>query len=388
MRILFGFHVGSNTGYAITSLEKVFFAAGSKLVEDPSHDLYFSFKNLSKGPPQSLPDGFSNIVAFDFSDVSEANMGSFAKYCRERRIELVVFVDLEPVHPLVKALKSAGVDTVLTYWGAPVSRIPTGMAGAINLRIKRLLVALSSSKVDGLIFESKSMADSAVHGRGFPSSKVVFSYLGVDIDRFSPRRRTEINSRFGFDPAKKLVIYSGHMEERKGVSVIIEAAGILLNEKKRKDVCFLLCGNKPGEADGFERRVKELGVADSVKFGGYRDDLPELFASGFCCVIASTGWDSFTYSSIEMTASGLPLVVSRLQGLAEAALDGVTGLHFTPGDSLELAEKICLLLDHPEEAERLGRNGRARAEKELHFEHHAAELAMIFTDFMRSPMRR
>lgn len=41
------------------------------------------------------------------------------------------------------------------------------------------------------------------------------------------------------------------------------------------------------------------------------------------------------------------------------------GLHFTPGDALELAGCIEKLLDHPELAAELGRNGRKRCEEEL-----------------------
>ena len=54
-------------------------------------------------------------------------------------------------------------------------------------------------------------------------------------------------------------------------------------------------------------------------------------------VIALTGWDSFTLSSVEMAPCGFPLVVSRLQGLIETADDGGTGYLFDMDDHNALA---------------------------------------------------
>ena len=55
------------------------------------------------------------------------------------------------------------------------------------------------------------------------------------------------------------------------------------------------------------------------------DDLSRIFPCCYAGVIASTGWDSFTVSSLEMASSGLPLVVSNLQGLSESIEADVTG---------------------------------------------------------------
>lgn len=61
-------------------------------------------------------------------------------------------------------------------------------------------------------------------------------------------------------------------------------------------------------------------------------------------------------------------MLSRLQGLAEAVVDGETGLLFEPGDSAALARAMEKLLDDPELARRLGRSARLRVERELDVE--------------------
>ena len=91
----------------------------------------------------------------------------------------------------------------------------------------------------------------------------------------------------------------------------------------------------------------------------------QIFQSAFCGVLPSSGWDSFTLSSVEMAATGLPIVASHLQGLAEAVRHEHTGLLFEPGSALALANALERLLDRPAFAAELGRNGRTRCEREL-----------------------
>ena len=61
---------------------------------------------------------------------------------------------------------------------------------------------------------------------------------------------------------------------------------------------------------------------------------------------------------VEAFAHGLPVVCSRLGGMAEVVRDGVSGLHFNPGDAADLAAKIQSLVDDPERARRMGEAAR------------------------------
>ena len=44
--------------------------------------------------------------------------------------------------------------------------------------------------------------------------------------------------------------------------------------------------------------------------------------------------------------------------MAEIVEDGVTGLHFSPGDAEDLSSKVCWAVDHPEAMRRMGTNAR------------------------------
>ena len=77
-------------------------------------------------------------------------------------------------------------------------------------------------------------------------------------------------------------------------------------------------------------------------------------------IIASTGWDSFTISSLEMASSGLPLLVSNLQGLAETIDEGKTGYSFEPGSHIELSELVIFMLNNENIRNHMGENARKR----------------------------
>ena len=110
-----------------------------------------------------------------------------------------------------------------------------------------------------------------------------------------------------------------------------------------------------------------------------------IFQSAFCGVIPSTGWDSFTLSSVEMAATGLPVVASRLQGLAEAVVDGQTGLLFEAGNASALADALEALLDDPARAHAYGLAGRRRSELELSLKRQQERFAAALRRRLGSP---
>ncbi|MGH7380630.1 MAG: glycosyltransferase family 4 protein [Candidatus Methylomirabilales bacterium] len=361
---LFLLHTGSNVGYAISPLETLFYESGLELGGEDRGRVHFAFRHLDGGHPRSVPQDFTNVIAFDFTDTSPGNIERLAAYVRQHHIRLVLIFDIQPIHPLFRPLRQAGVKTILSYHGAQIS----SYMPAWKLTIKRLQIATSRSRVDGLIFESQAMADCAVYGRGVPQHMIDIVPLGVDTARFRPDRTDYAYRTLMIPRDRKIVIYAGHMERRKGVHSLIEAAIELLVKRKRADISFLICGNKGDESKEFEQMYAGLGIEDSIRFGGYRDDLAQLYTSCFCGVIPSIGWDSFTYASVEMAAAGLPVVASRLQGLPEAVLDGQTGLLFEPGNAKALANCLEVLLDRPEIAAEFGRRGRQRCERELNID--------------------
>lgn len=351
----------TNVGYAIGLLERLFYEVALDLAGGDSKSVYFAFPSTSSGPPRSLPAEFAQIIEFDVKDSSPANLRRLDAILSARGIDFVLTFDMQPVHPAYRVMRNAGVRTIVSYWGAPISSLKPPW----NRWLKRVRIELSRSRVDGLIFESRAMADLAIRGRGVPPAMIDVVMLGVDTDRFRPGRSVYVHDALDIPANRRVVVFSGHCTPRKGIPTLIEAAIELLHVRKRQDVCFVLCGNQGDESKAYEAMYSDLGIDEWIRFVGYRDDMLPIFQSAFCGVIPSSGWDSFTMSSVEMAATALPIVASRLQGLAEAVLDCDTGLLCEPGNARSLADCIELLLDDPVQARAYGQAGRARVEREL-----------------------
>lgn len=223
------------------------------------------------------------------------------------------------------------------------------------------------------------MADTAVLGRGVPKHRVSVVPLGVNTELYCPNKKDAdyVYHAFSIPLTRKVFVFSGHMEPRKGVHIILRAAKALLHQHQRSDWHILLLGTLGPDRDRLLAEIRGDPAFWHVTFGGYRDDIPQIHRGCFAGIIASTGWDSLTMSSMEMQSSGLPLLVSDLPGLREAISDGETGFLFPAGDHDALAVQMATLLDGCEIRNTLSNNARARIRQHFSREAQVANLVSL-----------
>jgi glycosyltransferase involved in cell wall biosynthesis len=359
--ILILFHCESNTGYAIERLEEVFFRMALALVGEQAR-IHVGYPSMEKGRSRGIPADFEQYLIVDTASTDLISTERVCDYVRTHKIDTLFGFDQPVNRPLYSHLRNAGVRHFISYWGAPMSDV----VGFAKLLLKRIEVSLHRSGPDHYIFESHGMARSAVQGRGIPRSKVHVVYLGVDARRFHPDSADTqyVYRTFGIEPQRRIFFYSGHMEPRKGVKTIMHAAQILAR-RQRRDWHILLLGNQPGEERWLLDELGEGTARSHVTFGGYRDDIERIHRGCHAGIIASTGWDSLTMSSLEMQASGLPLIVSNLPGLNEAVEDGYSGILFPPGDAFALADVMDVLLEDAQYGRTLSQNAVRRVREKF-----------------------
>ncbi len=353
-------HCPSNTGYAITPLEKTFYEMSLVLVDGDSSKIHFAYPDMNKGPSTALPENFGNYLVLNTKTKDMEEIDNAARYIRKNKIDVVFGFDLPVKRAIYKNIRKAGVRKIVSYWGAPMSSI----FGPIKRILKKIDVALSVHGPDHYIFESHGMADTAVLGRGILRKNTSVAYLGIDTNRFrpAPEDKQYAFNLLGIPEHKKLFFYAGHMEPRKGIATIMQAANAIAERRNHDDCLILLFGNKNGEEIPYLKILSEKAKG-LVMFGGYRTDLNLIQRSCYAAIIASSGWDSFPRSGVEMQASGLPLIYSDLPGLREAGENNKSGLMFQAGNDGELALKMELLLDQPLLRDQLSHGARRRAEE-------------------------
>ena len=373
---------GSRVGFAIEPLVRAFVQASLALNGKERSSAHLAFTDIVDVKEAESRFGTHHLVAFDATTAARSEYERMHAYLRRHRVRLAMLLDVQPASPFVRFLRRAGVSCVLGYWGAEIS----SRGSFLKQLLKILTVRVPSPyRVDGLIFESKAMARIAVEARGCPASMIEVVNTGVDPTRFAERGSTPyVHETFDLPLNKKIVVYAGHAHERKGIGALMDAAVSLVCRRKRSDLLFLICGNRPHETEEWLHRIAGTGAESSVLFAGYRSDMPKILTHADVGVVPSSGWDSFPMTALEMQAAGLPLVASRLGGIPETLVAGNTALLVEPGDSDDLAEKIEYLVDRPDECRRLGINGRRHVTANLTVAHQVARLAEVFERRLRA----
>lgn len=175
----------------------------------------------------------------------------------------------------------------------------------------------------------------------------------------------------------------GVLEPRKGQTHFLHAAAQVA--AAHPGATFWVVGplsfsDHASYADGLRRLAAELGIADRVRFTGFRTDVPNLMAGMDVVVLASTGFESLPTVLIEAMALGRPVVATGVGGVEEIVRDNETGLIVAPGDPRALAQAILRLIA-PEGA-MLGAKGQADARIRFAPARFEKELAGCYTDLL------
>ncbi|HEV7806866.1 MAG TPA: glycosyltransferase [Solirubrobacteraceae bacterium] len=103
----------------------------------------------------------------------------------------------------------------------------------------------------------------------------------------------------------------------------------------------------------------QLGVAERVRFCGFRADVDNVYGAADVVCVPSTQPDPLPNAALEAAAAGCCVVAADHGGLPEILRDGTTGMLVTPGDPAALAAALARLHGDRELRERLGASAAA-----------------------------
>jgi glycosyltransferase involved in cell wall biosynthesis len=179
---------------------------------------------------------------------------------------------------------------------------------------------------------------------------------GIDPDAFAapPEARGALRQEWGVAANEILVLVLGALERRKGHAVLLQAAAQLA--PTLPGLRYVFCGTG-SEADVLMARAAGLGGV--VRLAGFRDDAAACLAAADIVAVPSLH-EGLGVAALEAMAAGRAVVASRVGGLAEAVVEGRTGVLVPPGDPPSLAEAITRLALDRDFRDRLGSAGRLR----------------------------
>ena len=206
---------------------------------------------------------------------------------------------------------------------------------------------------DVLLFQNREELDEVGPLRLKPRQGVRHVGNGVDLGRFRPRGASPENPR-------PVILSVGRLEPVKNHEMLFRALPLL----RRHDPLVWLVGDGPCR-ERYEAQLARDGLTGSVRFLGYRYDIPELVAAADVVVLTSVK-EGIPRTLMEAAAVGVPVVATDVKGSREVVVDGATGFLVPLGDAAALADRLGRLLDAPALRRDLGE--RAVAHARQHFD--------------------
>ena len=204
-------------------------------------------------------------------------------------------------HFIAKALNKP---FVVTARGTDLNLIP-------QYAYPRKLILQTAQAASASIGVCKALMDS-LQKLGADPAKLHVLRNGVDLKRFIPEDRSEARARLGLPLEVPVLLSVGHLIERKGHHIAIEAMALM-----PAGMHLVIVGGGPEDA-ALRRQAKSLGVQDRVHFIGL---VPQLelkwwYSAASALVLCSSreGWANVL---LESMACGTPVIATNIWGTPE-----------------------------------------------------------------------
>ncbi len=194
---------------------------------------------------------------------------------------------------------------------------------------------------DRIIAVAEAAKENLTDG-GVSEDKIDVILNGVEkIPETSENERKALKEKYGIKDDEYVVGILARLEKVKGHETFIEAANILLNEKKMK-AKFLILGTG-SEEDNLKQRVKELKLENKVIFTGFVKNVKDFLNIFDVQVNCSYGTEATSLALLEGMSIGVPAVVTNFGGNPGVISNGENGYIVpikSPRDTAEAIERI------------------------------------------------
>jgi glycosyltransferase involved in cell wall biosynthesis len=235
-----------------------------------------------------------------------------------------------------------------------------------------IILALSQQ----VVATSEAVANRFRHCKN--AEKVITIYNAVSLTEFgNVKAESSLRQEFNISDTIPIVAQIGNLVPIKGCEDFVHTAARV--HQVIPEVIFLLIGGTPYP----EYRQKVVDLINLYHLNGsflltdFRADMPATF-SAINLLVQSSHYESFGRTSIEAMSAQKPVVGTRVGGIPEIIVDGVTGILVPPKSPDELAKAIISILNDPGMAKQMGQAGQERVQRLFSISNHVAEIEKVY----------
>ena len=180
--------------------------------------------------------------------------------------------------------------------------------------------------------------------------------LGFDLSALSAiddKARADARVSLGIDRSSHVVSTVGRLTAIKQHQLFLEAAKLIANQDAT--AIFLIAGD--GELrSALEETARDFGIADRVRFLGWRRDLDTIYGATDVFLLTSRN-EGTPVALIESLAAGVPGVSTDVGGVRDV-LQNDTGVVVPFGDAAAMASAVTQFLGDANRRRAMGDRGR------------------------------
>lgn len=160
---------------------------------------------------------------------------------------------------------------------------------------------------------------------------------GIDVQKYKNTvANVQCRGELGIEKDAFVLIHVAEFSSNKNQKTVIKA----MERIKNKNIVYVMCGIGE-EKENLEEYVKNHNLQETVKFAGYREDIPELLKSSNAFIFASYR-EGLSVAIMEAMAAGLPVICSKIRGNIDL-ITSQGGILVSPGSVEEFANAITMM---------------------------------------------
>ena len=229
--------------------------------------------------------------------------------------------------------------------------------------VHRSLDTLANRLNHHIIAGSDSIRKFLCQEERVPPAKVTLIHNAVDLDKLSPASapgfRQKWRRTWGLPPDSLVVGGIGRQHYQKNFPLFLEVAAEVCT--KFPDAMFVVAGDGP-DRESLEDLSRKLGIASKVRFLGYVKELRELY-SVMDLLLFPSRFEGTPLTVLGALAMGVPVVASRVDGIAETLEDGTDAFLVPPEDKELFVRQVIRLLTDRDLARRLAAAGQEKVRR-------------------------